>query len=301
MRYLRKQTGAECNLVEGVIYNTDTETVSYISPTSKDFPEYFTVYPLNDGTLTIKAYFKGTRPTTSTIYYPGTVTIDYLSNNSSWTSISFSDGGGLALLGGHYVTKTIPLVAGQPINLKSSTGLCVKANSATSFDQTEASYYYPGSITSDCPCIILGPLASLITGSASGGNWTQYDYTFRGLFKDWINLIDASNLELPTSIDGRISPDYTSLFENCFNLTMGPKVTWSNSGSNYTNFFKNCYSLREVYTTITQSSNSTITDWLKGTDLGERKMHVTESFASYDAFNNELPSNWEIINDIEES
>ena len=57
----------------------------------------------------------------------------------------------------------------------------------------------------------------------------------------------------------------------------------------------------EVYTTITQASDSTITGWLEGTDLGERKMHVVEDFTIYDAFNTELPFNWKIIKDIEES
>ena len=300
MRYLRKQTSTECNLIEGVIYNADAETVSYISPTSRDFPEYFTVYPLNDGILTIKAYFKGIKPATGTTYSPSTVTVNYLSNSSSWTSISFSDTSLQNV--GHYITKTIPLVAGQPTKLKSSTGLCVLVTPPIlSIDQTPVPSYHPGSITSSCPCIILGPLASLVTGSAYKGNWTQYDYAFKELFKDWTNLIDASNLELPTSINNRLSPDYISLFENCSSLTAGPKVTWTNSGSNYTNFFKNCYSLGEVYTTITQASNSTITGWLEGTDLGARKMHVMEDFASYDAFNTELPSNWKIVNDIEES
>lgn len=301
MKYLRKQTSTEYNLVEGVVYNAETETVSYISPTSQDFPEYFTVYPLNDGILTIKAYFKGSAPSNNIIFSPDDViTVDYLSGNSSWTSISFSD---LSLQNAsHYITKTIPLVAGQPINLRSSTGLCVIATSMMSFGgQEPVPSYHFGSITSDCPCIILGPLASLVTGSALGSSWTNYKFAFKELFKDWTNLIDASNLELPTSIDSELSPDYTSLFENCSSLTAGPKVTWTNSGSNYTNFFKNCCSLGKVYTTITQASNSTITDWLKGTDLGERKMHVIENFTIYDAFNTELPSNWEIIKDIEES
>lgn len=300
MKYLRKQTSTEHNLIEGVIYNADAKTVSYISPTSRDFPEYFTVYPLNDGTLTIEAYFKGMAPTINVTFFPNdTIIVEYLSSNSMWVPIGFSDT--LPRKAGHYITKTIPLVAGQPINLKSSTGLCVLATSTASFGQTPISNYYSGSITSDCPCIILGPLASLVTGIAYNGNWTTYNYAFRDLFKGWTNLIDASNLELPTSIDSRLSPDYTSLFENCSSLTAGPEVTWTNSGSDYTNFFKNCYSLGEVYTTITQASNSTITGWLEGTELGERKMHVTESFASYDAFNTELPSNWDIINDIEES
>ena len=299
MKYLRKQTSTEYNPVEGVVYNSDAKTISYISPTSQDFPGYFTVYPLNDGTLTIKAYFKGKRPASNITFFPSTnITIDYLSSNSSWTSIILSDD---LLVAGHFVTKTIPLVAGQPIKLKSSTGLCVQTSSTLVIGQDLVNYY-PGSITSDCPCIILGSLASLVTGTAYNGNWTQYDYAFRGLFKDWINLIDASNLELPTSISGLgLIPDYTGLFENCSSLTAGPKVTWTNSGSNYTNFFRNCYSLGEVYTTITQASNSTITGWLEGTELGARKMHVMEDFDSYDAFNTELPSNWEIVNDIEES
>lgn len=300
MKYLRKQISTEHNLVEGVIYNADAETVSYISPTSRDLPEYFTVYPLSDGTLTIEAYFKGKNLVSHTTFSPSdAITVYYLSSNSLWTPISFSDT--LPKQVGHYITKTIPLVAGQPINLKSSTGLCVLATSTALFDQTPISNYYSGSITSDCPCIILGPLASLVTGTAYNGYWTQYDYAFRGLFRDWTSLIDASKLELPTSMDSRLSPDYTSLFENCSSLIAGPEVTWTSIDSNYTNFFKNCYSLGEIYTTITQASNSIITDWLKGTELGTRKMHVMEDFASYDAFNNELPSNWEIINDIEES
>ena len=131
MKYLRKQTGMESNPVEGVIYNVDTKTVSYISPTRRDFPKYFTVYPLNDGTLTIKAYFKGTKPSSEFIFSPSdTITVDYLGSNSSWTSISFSNLS--SQKGGYYVIKTIPLVAGQPINLKSSTGLCVLVTSMVS-------------------------------------------------------------------------------------------------------------------------------------------------------------------------
>lgn len=77
-------------------------------------------------------------------------------------------------------------------------------------------------------------------------------YIFVGLFKNCINLIDASNLILPTTT--LVQSCYKSMFENCTSLTTAPKLPATIlANSCYESMFYNCTSL-----TITPTLPATI-------------------------------------------
>lgn len=240
--------------------------------------DYFTIFPLADGELTIKAYAKeGNVPATTSYTPTNDITVYYRSKEgSTWNPLQLS----LPSLNNSspgYTTKTISLIAGTPIELKSSEGL-TRIKSGRFGSPTE----YTGSIKTDCPAIIMGQLQSLVTGGISTpGNvveWGTYLSGINEIFSNWTTLIDASNLIMPREYSSQsIVPSYSRLFSGCSSLTSAPMII---KGGNYTECFKNCVSLESIYANLNPLSETyTLTDWVEGTNLGNRVIYVPETLS----------------------
>ena len=256
--------------------------------------DYFTIFPLTDGVLSIRAFAKSTAsPAAGTTFIPSdNLSINYRERGSvTWSSLTFS--GTTALLGS-YVVRQVSLSAGVPVELKGLTGLTrvVRRNDLIGYSDT----IFPGKISTNCPALIMGQLQSLVVGGVNTQGtpgdpsssvtipWQNYLNGVRSLFSGWSNLLDASNLILISNIAStNNTPDFTELFSGCTNLISGPTI--SAAGGNYTEFFKDCMSLRSIYANLNPSARVTytLTDWLKGTNLGDRKLYVPDTLdSSYD-------------------
>ena len=277
------------------------ESVNYQSNSSSWDEDYFTILPLTDGKLTISAYNPGRIVTGATISPQDDITVDYrpkgTDSTSAWTSLLFKNqGGGINLLPG-YVIKDVILTAGFPIELRCSTGLTKKVSAL------EQTTIYPGSISTNCPAIIMGQFESLAVGDISTSGtpgdllndpahtvpWVNYLDGLRELFKGWTTLIDASNLRMPDQFNSAsVNPDFTGLFSGCSSLISSPIIK---TGGIYTRCFEDCVSLRSVYANFSPSKDVyTLTDWLKGTHAGDRTIYVPDTLdVNYDLY---LPESW---------
>lgn len=290
MKWLRE---ISTQYIPGVEF--DGESVNYQSNDSSWDEDYFTILPLTDGELTIRAYDDAIKAIPGTIISPQSdITVDYrpksTDSNSAWTSLLFAGQGlgGINTFSG-YVTKNVTLTAGVPVELRCSTGLArvVTSNLWATI--------YPGHISTNCPAIIMGQLESLAVGgiSTSGTSedisnptsrtipWTSYFSGLRELFKGWTTLIDASNLRMPDQFNSAsVNPDFTGLFSGCSNLISSPII--NAIGGIYTRCFEDCVSLRSVYANLHPSArvSYTLTDWLKGTYTGNRTIYVPETLDS---------------------
>ena len=298
MKWLRE---ISTQYIPGVEF--DGESVNFRNSNLSWDEDYFTILPLTDGELNIKAYSKGGIFEAGTTYSPSDdITVYWrpksTHSNSSWTSLSFSKD--VNTLPG-YVTRTVTLTAGVPVELKCSTGISRAVTNKLSLRTV-----FPGSISTTCPAVIMGQLESLVVGNISTsavygpGNsvitpainipWTNYFDGLKELFKGWVTLLDASNLRMPDTFDsGSASADLTGLFSGCSNLTSSPMIS---IGSIYTECFKDCVSLRSVYANLRPSNRVeyTLTNWLEGTNTGERVIYVPDTLdANYDLY---LPESW---------
>ena len=295
MKWLRE---ISTQYIPGVEF--DGESVNYRSNNSSWDEDYFTILPLANGKLTISAYDPGRTATGITVSPQDDITVDYRSkgtdSTSAWTSLLFE---GTLNLSSGYVTKSVTLIAGFPIELRCSTGLSKEIaryqNSAT---------IYPGHISTDCPAIIMGQLESLAVGDISTSGtpgelvndpahtvpWVNYLDGLRELFKGWTTLIDASNLRMPDQFNSAsVNPDFTGLFSGCSNLISSPRIVHAGI---YTRCFEDCVSLRSVYANFSPSGKAvyTLTDWLKGTHAGDRTIYVPDTLdVNYDLY---LPESW---------
>lgn len=291
MKWLRE---ISTQYIPGVEF--DGESVNYQSNNSSWDEDYFTILPLTDGRLTIRAYYN-TKLVSATISPQNNITVDYrpksTDSTSTWTSLLFTN----ASIISSYVTKNVTLTAGVPVELKCSTGL---ARVITSLGVGRTTIYYPGHISTNCPAIIMGQLESLAVGDISTSGtpgdlindpghtvpWTNYFSGLRELFKGWTTLIDASNLKMPDQFDSASpNPDFTGLFSGCSSLISAPIPIINAVGGIYTRCFEDCVSLRSVYANLSPSDNTeyTLTDWLKGTHAGDRTIYVPDTLdANYD-------------------
>ncbi len=286
MKWLRE---ISTQYIPGVEF--DGESVNYRSNNPSWDEDYFTILPLANGKLTISAYDPGRAATGITVSPQDDITVDYRSkgtdSTSAWTSLLFE---GTLNLSSGYVTKNVTLTAGFPIELRCSTGLSKEItryqNSAT---------IYPGHISTDCPAIIMGQLESLAVGDISNSGhivpWTNYFSGLRELFKGWTTLIDASNLRMPDQFNSAsVNPDFTGLFSGCSSLISSPII--NTIGGIYTRCFEDCVSLRSIYANLCPGNGVeyTLTDWLVGTNTGERVIYVPDTLdANYDLY---LPESW---------
>ena len=91
-------------------------------------------------------------------------------------------------------------------------------------------------------CKIGGNIMSMVYGKDFIGQTTIGDYQFCGIFKDCSNIIDASQLVLPS--DNLQTESYGSMFENCTSLASAPKLPAMVLGMFcYNNMFSGCSSL----------------------------------------------------------
>lgn len=291
MKWLRE---ISTQYIPGVEF--DGESVNYQSYNSSWDEDYFTILPLTDGRLTIRAYDAG--KTGTNISPQNDITVDYrpksTDSTSTWTSLLFDNQqghGGVSIFSG-YVIKNVTITAGVPVELRCSTGLAKVITSSL-----EGTTIYPGHISTNCPAIIMGQLESLAVGDISTSGtpgdlindpshtvpWTSYFSGLRELFKGWTTLIDASNLRMPDQFNSSsVQPDFTGLFSGCSNLISSPII---NAGGIYTRCFEDCVSLRSVYANLSSSARVeyTLTDWLKGTHTGNRTIYVPNTLdVNYD-------------------
>lgn len=296
MKWLRETS---IQYIPGVEF--DGESINFQNNDISWEEDYFTILPLSDGKLMIKAFGTSSSPNDScspssniTVYWRTKGSVD-------WTSLTFSNptiGNHAALRG--YVTKTVSLTAGIPIELKCSTGLTRRSSEVTL--SGTVTVVNPGKIITDCPAIIAGNLESLVIGIVNVNNisvwWSSYLDGLKELFKDWKNLIDASNLIMPYNLARSAQPDYTELFSGCSNLINAPVL--NKISANYTECFKNCGSLRSLYADLDPTTYSYIlTDWLKETELGSRTLYVPEDLDSN--YNLNLPITGISLNGISSS
>lgn len=290
MKWLRE---ISTQYIPGVEF--DGESVNFQSQEYSWDEEYFTILPLSDGTLTLRAYSKGRTSQSGTEFSPSSdITVSYRLKNSisqEWTNLQFSGG---VFSNSQYITKTVSLTAGIPIELKCSTGLTRTKAIVISGAVT----VYPGKITTSCPAIIMGQLESLAVGDISTSGtpgdlindpahtvpWINYLDGLKELFKGWTTLIDASDLRMPDQFSSAsVNPDFTGLFSGCSSLISAPII--NAIGGIYTRCFENCVSLRSVYANLHPGSrvSYTLTDWLKGTNSGQRVIYVPDTLdTSYD-------------------
>lgn len=295
MKWLRE---ISTQYIPGVEF--DGESVNFRNSNLSWDEDYFTILPLTDGELNIKAYSKGGTFVAGTTYSPSDdITVYWrpksTHSNSSWTSLSFNKD--VNILPG-YVTRTVTLTAGVPVELKCSTGISRAVSNKFSIRTV-----FPGSISTNCPAVIMGQLESLAVGDISTSGtpgdlsdpgvtvpWASYLDGLKELFKEWTTLIDASNLRMPDQFNSSdIQPDLTGLFSGCSSLVSAPIIK---NGGNYTECFKDCMSLRSVYAKLTPGIrvSYTLTDWLKGTNTGERVIYIPDTLdANYNLY---LPESW---------
>lgn len=298
MKWLREFS---TSYISGVGF--DNQSVSFQYQDISWEEEYFTIFPLSDGNLTITAYAKSSSGGggAGIFWNPvDNIVVSWrLKGSTTWTDLSFTktieDGSGISLTEG-YVSRTISLNAGLPVELKCLTGLTRSKNS------TSSSQIFPGNIKTDCPTIIMGQLQSLIVGGVNiqgtSGDptssvtipWQSYLDGLRELFKGWNTLLDATNLVMPKIYYSSTTfPNYTELFSGCIGLISAPRII---AAGNYTRCFENCDSLRSIYANISPSSRNiyTLTDWLEGTNLGNRRLYIPDTLdPSYDLC---LENNW---------
>ena len=296
MKWLRE---ISTQYIPGVEF--DGENINFQNNNISWDEDYFTILPLTDGELSIKAYSKGVA-VTGTTYSPSDNIIVYWRLKDSdltspWTSLSFSKD--INSLPG-YVMRTVTLTAGVPVELKCSTGI-----SRAVTNKFGSGTIYPGSISTNCPAIIMGQLESLAVGDVSTSGtpgdlindpghtvpWVNYLDGLKELFKGWTTLIDASNLRMPDQFNSAsVNPDFTGLFSGCSSLI--PATIINSAGAIYTRFFEDCVSLRSVYANLSPSDRVeyTLTDWLKGTHAGDRTIYVPDTLdVNYDLY---LPESW---------
>jgi hypothetical protein len=283
MKWLRETS---IQYIPGVEF--DGENINFQNNNISWNEDYFTILPLADGKLTIRAYDPGRLITGITVSPQNDITVDYRpKGTSAWISLSFS-GGSIGFLSGN-VIKNVTLTAGVPIELKCSTGLTRVVTPSL-----KEATIYPGHISTDCPAIIMGQLESLAVGDISTSGtpgelvndpahtvpWVNYLDGLRELFKGWTTLIDASNLRMPDQFNSAsVNPDFTGLFSGCSNLISSPRIVHAGI---YTRCFEDCVSLRSVYANFSPSGKAvyTLTDWLKGTHAGDRTIYVPDTLDS---------------------
>lgn len=94
-----------------------------------------------------------------------------------------------------------------------------------------------------------GNIMSIVNGDAYHTNWTLYAHptndlagTFRRLFQSQTNLIDSSELLLPSR--NLTNYCYTEMFSGCTNMTNAPFLPATNLAPGcYSNMFRKCYGL----------------------------------------------------------
>lgn len=294
MKWLRE---ISTQYIPGVEF--DGESVNFRNSNLSWDEDFFTILPLTDGTLIIQAY--GSSAASDRTLSPGNnIQISYrLRGEDTWTDYTFapkpSGHGGVTIQG--YITKNISLTAGVPIELKCSTGLARKKTEGIN----SAEVIFPGNIKTTCPAIIMGQLESLAVGGVNTSGtygpelsmeipWSNYLFGLRELFEGWDTLLDATNLVMPNVFDASsTTPDLTGLFSGCSNLALSPIIF---NGGTYVECFKDCVSLRSVYADLHPGSrvSYTLTDWLKGTNSGQRVIYVPDTLnTSYDLC---LPESW---------
>ena len=285
MKWLRE---ISTQYIPGVEF--DGENVNFQNNNISWDEDYFTILPLTDGKLTIRAYDPGRLISGTAASPQNEITVDWRPKSSdptsAWTQLLFK-GGGLNFFQG-YILKTVTLTAGSPVELKCSTGLAKVVTPSLG----EATIY-PGSISTNCPAIIMGQLESLAVGDISTSGtpgdmsnptrtvpWIYYLNGLKELFNGWTTLINASNLVMPSIFQSSSAqPDLTGLFSGCSSLVSSPKIA---HGGIYTRCFENCVSLRSVYAKLQPNARVeyTLTDWLKGTHTGNRTIYVPETLDS---------------------
>lgn len=296
MKWLRE---ISTQYIPGVEF--DGENINFRNNNISWDENYFTILPLTDGELNIKAYSKGGILVAGTTYSPSDdITVYWRLKGSDltspWTSLSFSKD--VNSLPG-YVMRTVTLTAGVPVELKCSTGINREVSNKFGLKTV-----FPGNISTNCPAIIMGQLESLAVGDISTSGtpgelindpahtvpWINYLNGLRELFKGWTTLIDASNLRMPDQFNSAsVNPDFTGLFSGCSNLISSPRIVHAGI---YTRCFENCVSLRSVYANLSPSNKVeyTLTDWLKGTHAGDRTIYVPDTLdVNYDLY---LPESW---------
>lgn len=116
---------------------------------------------------------------------------------------------------------------------------------------------------------VSGNIMGIISSEATSGHVAySINHGLRNLFQGMTALVDASGLEIPfTSIAGTAS--FARMFENCTNLTKGPKIEWSAITNNYTMdyYFSGCSSLQEI-TFTSYEGNCSWTSWVNGVPTG---------------------------------
>ena len=111
--------------------------------------------------------------------------------------------------------------------------------------------------------------------------------TFKGLFKDNINLVDISKLELPeTTVEGC----YSEMFQGCSSLVTAPALSATTlAESCYSSMFKGCSSLEKApELPATELASSCYNSMFQGCS----KLNlINTSFINYSNANNEF-TNW---------
>lgn len=188
--------------------------------------QYMTTEALGSGTITfIIPAAIGTSPV---------VNVSYRKNGGAWTTTANSSSA---------VTISVNVVTNDVVEWKADATRFAASNSSGSY-----SYF-----SSTCQCNIYGNILSLLYADEFINKYTlKTDVTnaFNSIFREWTNLIDASNLILPvTEININDGTNmYACMFKGCTSLIYPPSelpeiTALSKLSSVYVQMFEGCTSL----------------------------------------------------------
>ena len=177
---------------------------------------------------------------------------------------------------------------------------------------------------STCKFKVSGNIMSLIFGDnfEDKTDLTDYIYCFCYLFRNCLNLVDASNLILPATtlanscyasmFSGcnyltsapQILPAttlaegcYQNMFQNCYSLTTAPELpaTTLTKNSCYVGMFMNCTNLNYIKAMFTTTPSSSYTlNWVSG--VASTGTFVKNPDATWDVTGNSgVPTGWDIV------
>ena len=201
-------------MTEIYLGSPEENTVSWI----KKYATPFYVEVLEDGHIQINK---------SKTDLTHTVSLIYSFDNKNWNDWDYLTG--------------IDVIAGQKFYLKAKT------ENETFCNYTRAGWLY-FSITGKVN--VAGNIMSLLSNSNFASiREIQHSYCFECLFKDCINLIDASNLILPATNIDNATMCYSFMFYNCTSLVKAPELpaTIVDPNNQYISMFYNCSSLEQAF------------------------------------------------------
>lgn len=176
---------------------------------------------------------------------PYTTTIQYSKNGGAWSNVQF----------------------GNAISLSNNETVSFSGNARFSKNiQNKYQFTTAGEGT----LTLSGDLVSLVSGTT-----LEDDYEFNSLFKDCENIVNASQLTLPSNTTNWC---YTNMFFGCTNIQVAPYLPAPNTVYQcYQSMFQNCSKLSAVAVNFT--------NWNYYEDQNEFKLYYTDAWLNGTAAN----------------